>query len=262
MRIALLLLVIPSLLTAQQATLDSVFADTSLFQSNAAMIRLYTDCDEPRWPWGTDEVFVPKSAQELAGWVTLRRALEPRWRAYFAQRAGDSIGATPDSSWIYPLEQPGRLLDNYWNAREGGPHQALDIFIREGSWVRAPASGVVIAAGDGWRGGHLRRRGLFYDGGGLSRRAGNGVLIFDPASGGYHYLVHFQDGLLVRTGDVVRAGQRLARVGHTGNASAPGRGRHLHYAYKLPATDCGAEDMLVSVDTYDLMRAARVRGSR
>jgi murein DD-endopeptidase MepM/ murein hydrolase activator NlpD len=207
-------------------------------------------------------MLVNKTPYELSRWVAVRRDREARWRAWFAARAGDSIRPTPESAWIYPLETPARLLDNYWNRREEGPHGALDIFLREGSWVRSPVSGVVIAAGDGWRGGWIRRRGLWYEGGGLSRRAGNGVLIFDPSSGGYHYMVHFQDGVLVRAGDVVRAGQRVGKVGHTGNASAPGRGRHLHYAYKLPATECGLEDMLVGVDPYDLIRAARARTFR
>jgi murein DD-endopeptidase MepM/ murein hydrolase activator NlpD len=134
----------------------------------------------------------------------------------------------------------------------------MDIFVeREGVGVRSPVSGVVVASGDGWRGGYARGRGFFYQGDGLSRRAGNGVMIFDPASAGYVYLAHLQAGLLVRTGDVVRRGQLVGRVGHTGNAAGPGRGRHLHFAYKREGSGCGVDGVLVSVNPYRWLRAAR-----
>lgn len=247
-------------LAAQWPELEEALADTALFPSRPAMIRLYTNCDEDRWPWGTAEQFVPKTPLELRRGNERRRVLEQRWRDYFARRAGDSISPTPSEGWVYPLALRGRLLDNYWNPRQDGPHEALDIFVpREGVQVRSPISGVVIAAGDDWVGGYTRGRGFWYEGGGLSRRAGNGVLIFDPAGGGYHYLIHLQRGVLVSTGDIVRAGQPLGRVGHTGNAAYPGRGRHLHYAYKLPGTGCGVDGVLVSVDPYDTVRAARQR---
>ena len=65
--------------------------------------------------------------------VAQRRALEERWRAYFAVRAGDSIAPTPAEAWGWPLAVRGRLLDNFLNPRENGPHEALDIFVeREG----------------------------------------------------------------------------------------------------------------------------------
>src|SRR3990170_436831 len=175
-------------------------ADTSLFPPREALVRLYTNCDEDRWPYGTGETFVPKTTDELVTGVTQRRALEERWRAYFAERAGDSIAPTPAEAWGSPI------------------------------------AGVVVAAGTGWRGGYTRRRGFHYEGDGLSRRAGNGVMIFDPASGGYVYLIHFQDSVLVRAGDVVRRGQPVGRVGHTGNAAYPSRGKHLHFAFKRAGT--------------------------
>jgi len=237
-----------------------VQADTSLFPPREALIRLYTNCDEDRWPYGTGETFVPKTTDELVTGVAQRGALEERWRAYFAERAGDSIAPTPAEGWSWPLAVRGRLLDNFRNPRENGPHEALDIFVpREGVEVRAPVSGVVIAAGDGWRGGYTRRRGFWYEGEGLSRRSGNGVILFDPASGGYFYLVHLQPGLVVRAGDVVRRGQPLGRVGHTGNAAYAGRGRHLHLAYKRPGTGCGVDGVLVPENPYRALRQARVR---
>ena len=203
-----------------QVTAQAPMPDTGLFPARESMIRLYTDCDEDRWPWGVEERFVPKTEDEIRTGVVRRLALEDGWRRYFAEQAGDSIRPTPRDAWVYPLAVRGRLLNNFNNPREGGPHEALDIFVtREGVTVRTPVSGVVVASGDDWVGGYARRRGgLYYEGGGLSRRAGNGVMIFNPDDSGYVYFAHLQQGILVKTGDVVRAGQALGRVGHTGNA--------------------------------------------
>ena len=235
--------------------------DTSRFVSRETMIRLYTDCDEARWPWGTAETFVTKTDSELVANVARLRSLEAGWRAYFTARAGDSIPLTAPGQWIYPLAVRGRLLNNFNNPRADGPHEALDIFVtREGATVRAPVSGVIIAAGDDWVGGWQRARGGFwYESGGLSRRAGNGAILFDPGTNEYHYFAHLQRGVLVRTGDLVRAGQSLGRVGHTGNASTPGHGRHLHYAYKRAGTECNVAGVLMSTNPYQEIRSARNR---
>jgi murein DD-endopeptidase MepM/ murein hydrolase activator NlpD len=231
------------------------------FPPRAEMVRLYTNCDEPRWPGGLSDSLVPKTNEELAAWVARRPALELQWRLYFARRAGDSLAPTGPDQWVYPLAVRGRLLDNFLNPREGGPHEALDIFVaREGVTVLSPVAGVVIASGDDWVGGWSRRdRDVWYEGGGLSRRAGNGLLIFDPGSGGYHYFAHLENGLMVSTGDVVAPGRPLGRVGHTGNASQPGHGRHLHYTYKRPGTACGHAGVLVAENPYPRIRSARLR---
>jgi len=237
--------------------------DTVLFPPRETVIRLYTDCTESRWPWGITDTIVPKSPQEIGEGISRRRSLEDGWRRYFAARAGDSIAPTPLAQWTYPLPERGRLLNNYLNPREGGPHDALDIFEREGATLRSPVSGVVVATGDEWRGGWSRARGgLWYEGEGLSRRAGNGVIIYDVASGGYVYFAHLAPGLLVGTGDVVRAGQAVGQVGHTGNASRPGHGKHVHFAFKRPGTGCGFDGVLVSENPYPQLRDARQRMGR
>jgi murein DD-endopeptidase MepM/ murein hydrolase activator NlpD len=233
----------------------------SLFPDRGTVMRLFTDCDEARWPFGTEERYEPKTTEELDAAVLRLRALEAGWRTYFTARAGDSIALTPKSAWRYPLAERGRLLNNFLNPRADGPHEALDIFVeREGVRILSPVSGVVVAAGDGWRGGYERRgRGFFYEGDGLSRRAGNAAILFDPESGGYFLFSHMQEGIAVRTGDVVAAGATMGRIGHTGNASRPGGGKHLHLAYKEPGTACGINGVLVAVNAYGWVRAARGR---
>jgi len=254
------LLAAAALAQAPQAPRPAV--PDSLFPPAGDVVRLYTDCDESRWPYGIEERFVPKTPEEIVQGVERRRALEAAWREWYRQRAGDSLPPTTFDRWAYPLAVRGRLLNNFANPREGSLHEALDIFVAEGTVVRSPVNGVVVAAGDNWRGGYTRRRGFYYEGDGLSRRAGNGGMIFDPASGEYVYLVHFQDSVLVRAGDVVRRGQPVGRVGHTGNAIYPGRGRHLHLAYKRPGTGCGVDGGLVAENPYRWLRTARARRGR
>ncbi|MFI5207769.1 MAG: M23 family metallopeptidase [Gemmatimonadales bacterium] len=235
--------------------------DTTLFPRREELIRLYTNCDESRWPSGLVDSTVPKTHDELVSGVARRRQLEAGWRRWFQERAGDSLAPTPEGAWTYPLAVRGRLVDNFRQPRAEGMHEALDIFVpREGVEIRAPVSGIVIAAGDAWKGGWKRRVGLQYQGDGLSRRAGNGVILFDPASGAYFYFVHMLGGsVVVHAGDVVRAGRMLGRVGHSGNASQPGHGRHLHFAYKVAGTGCNVDGVLVPVDPFAQVRAARTR---
>jgi murein DD-endopeptidase MepM/ murein hydrolase activator NlpD len=235
--------------------------DTTLFPRREEVLRLYTNCDESRWPTSLVDSAVPKTHEVLVAGVARRLQLEAGWRRWFREHGGDSLGATPEEAWVYPLEVRGRLIDNYRQRRPGGFHEALDMFVpREGTPIRSPVAALVILAEEGWQGGWIRHVGLQYQGGGLSRRAGNGVLLFEPSSGAYHYLIHMQDSsLAVHAGDLVRAGQRLGRVGHSGNASQPGHGGHLHFAYKRPGSGCGVDSVLVPVDPFSLVRAARAR---
>ena len=83
------------------------------------------------------------------------------------------------------------------------------------------------------------------------------MMIFDPASGGYAYMAHLRAGLLVSTGDLVRRGQPVGRVGHSGNAARPGHGKHLHFAFKQAGSGCGVDSVLVPVNPYAWLRAAR-----
>lgn len=232
--------------------------DSAPFPTREQMIRLYTDCDEARWP-GVEDTLIPKTVDELLAGVARRRALEEAWRAYFGRVAADTIVATAPEGWAWPLAESARLLDNFLNPREEGPHGALDIFVREGTEIRSPVAGVVVAAGDEWRGGWSRRGGLRYDGGGMSRRQGNGLMLFDPVTGGYFLFSHLQSGVPVRAGDVVRRGQALGSVGHTGNAARPGGGGHLHLAYKRAGTGCYVEGVLVAENPYRQLREARLR---
>src|SRR5512142_1555587 len=84
-------------------------ADTTIFPPHETVMRLYTDCDEDRWPWGTAEAYVPKTTAEITAGIARRRELEARWREWFRSRGGDSLAATPDTAWSWPLAVRGRL---------------------------------------------------------------------------------------------------------------------------------------------------------
>ncbi|RPK94453.1 MULTISPECIES: M23 family metallopeptidase [Streptomyces] len=105
-----------------------------------------------------------------------------------------------------------------------------------GAPLFAVADATVVRARDGQRD-HLSRNslpGLFYlmliEGGvrdmlGASRIIGNHVIL-DLGDSTYAVYAHVQRGSLqVKAGDTVRAGQRLGRVGNSGNTTEP----HLHF---------------------------------
>ena len=91
-------------------------------------------------------------------------------------------------------------------------HAGIDIAARSGAPIVAPAAGVVADVGD-------------------YVLSGRTVLI-DHGQGAVSAYFHL-DTALVSKGDIVRAGQRLGRVGATGLATGP----HLHYAMYLHGRD-------------------------
>ena len=113
-----------------------------------------------------------------------------------------------------PVErvQQKDLVDTFTAARAGGRvHDAIDIMALEGTPVIAAAPGTVEK--------------LFFSNGG----GGNTIYVRSDDGKWIYYYAHLQayaPGLA--EGQRVRQGQVIARVGHTGNASA--EGPHLHFA--------------------------------
>jgi|SRR5579884_1114258 len=100
-------------------------------------------------------------------------------------------------------------------------HDALDLFVAEGSPVRAASAGIVILADAGWdRGDPFAVTSL---------RGGNAVVVFDPAANRFYRYCHLAS-VVVSPGTALRAGQMIGRVGHTGYyAERSGHGEHLHF---------------------------------
>jgi len=114
-------------------------------------------------------------------------------------------------------------------------HQyALDVFFtslkrhgveEKGPMIRSMVSGIVVSASNDWSGGD---KPSLYRSGGLSPKAGNGAVIYNPDEQRYYAYFHLSS-VDVRVGQVVEAGQSLGRGGNTGvNARKKGHGGHVH----------------------------------
>jgi murein DD-endopeptidase MepM/ murein hydrolase activator NlpD len=111
-----------------------------------------------------------------------------------------------------PGVKPGQLSDTFTQARANGrSHDAIDIMAAEGAPVIAAADGTIEK--------------LFFS------RGGGGITVYErsPDQKWMYYYAHlsaYAPGLV--EGQQVKRGQVIARVGHTGDASAAGP--HLHFA--------------------------------
>ncbi len=111
-----------------------------------------------------------------------------------------------------------------------GSHPAHDIFIKDkdqdckddrtGDYVSilSVSDGVVIGTENDWQPGS-------------EYRGGNYIWIYDTVTGGLWYYAH-QKEIYVKTGDVVKAGQKISIIGRTGyNAYMKRSDTHLHLTY-------------------------------
>jgi len=132
--------------------------------------------------------------------------------AYSFDEAADSLESHKDRLAALPsiLPTQGWLASAFSSMREhpilhiARPHEGIDVVAPMGAPIEAPAAGTVISAG--WETGY-----------------GDSVTI----DHGYGITTRFAHAskLLVKRGDHVERGQRIALVGNTGLATGP----HLHY---------------------------------
>ncbi|MES2121078.1 MAG: M23 family metallopeptidase [Pseudomonadota bacterium] len=107
--------------------------------------------------------------------------------------------------------KPEQLADTFESARGAGrPHDAIDIMAAESTPVIAAADGTIEKLFNSARGGIT-----------IYERSADQQWIYY-----YAHLQSYAPGLA--EGQQVKRGQVIGRVGHTGNASAPGP--HLHFA--------------------------------
>lgn len=106
------------------------------------------------------------------------------------------------------------LVDTFDQKRGGARHEAIDIMEPRGTSVRAVVDGTIAK--------------LF-----LSKPGGNTIYLFDTAQSFCYYYAHLDHyAPRLREGQQVKAGDIIAFVGSTGNASA--LAPHLHFAiFKL-----------------------------
>ena len=132
---------------------------------------------------------------------------------------------------------PKDLSDTFTAARAGGArvHDAIDIMAAEGTQVIAAAPGTVEK--------------LF-----LSKPGGKTIYVRSGDRRTIYYYAHlldYEQGLA--EGQQVIAGQRLGRVGHTGNASPAGP--HLHFAILSTTPQAKWWEPTKAINPYPLLTA-------
>lgn len=120
---------------------------------------------------------------------------EARRLARLDARRGSSL------SFSWPLQ--GKLTSRF-GRRGGRPHDGLDVAAKSGTPIRAAESGRVIHSG---------------------RLGDYGRAVIVKHAGNYRSVYAHASKTLVRKGQFVEKGQRIALVGNTGRSSGP----HLHF---------------------------------
>jgi murein DD-endopeptidase MepM/ murein hydrolase activator NlpD len=116
---------------------------------------------------------------------------------------GGGGGPAPPLRW--PLDPAGLIVASPFGARGGRAHDGIDLPAPIGTPVYAAAAGRVLYAGDGVH--------------------GYGNLVVVQHAGDLLTVYAHNAVLLVRAGQTVRAGERVALTGQSGRATGP----HLHF---------------------------------
>lgn len=151
-----------------------------------------------------DERRVNPSPEDEARIAREGALAKPAWAAW-------PEGFEPTLKFLRPT--PGALTASFgmrriFNGEPRSPHSGLDIKAAAGQVVRAPAAGVVVLTGD-----------FFFSGNAVYLAHGEGVVSL---------FAHLSK-VLVKEGQVLKAGEPLGRVGSTGRATGP----HLHWSLSL-----------------------------
>jgi murein DD-endopeptidase MepM/ murein hydrolase activator NlpD len=128
---------------------------------------------------------------------------------YFAASAIRGLRHPSVPELKFPV--PHGVLTSPFGFRWGSFHKGLDIAAPIGNPVLACANGKVIYTGSQKR----------------FRRYGNAVLV-DHGKGAYTYYAHLSN-ILVKPGQVIHRGQKIALVGNTGRSTGP----HLHLEVRV-----------------------------
>ncbi|MFW0797662.1 peptidoglycan DD-metalloendopeptidase family protein [Gordonia sp. CPCC 205515] len=118
-------------------------------------------------------------------------------------------GVVVDGDYAYPADKSATSVSSPYGMRGGEFHRGIDIAGPEGTPIYAFAEGTVADAGPASGFGYW--------------------IVVDHTFGGKRYSTVYghmwANGVLVRTGDRVTAGQRIALIGNNGQSS----GAHLHF---------------------------------
>lgn len=123
-------------------------------------------------------------------------------------------GAVSAEGWAYPTVKDGYISPGgkYKDTSRGDDHQGVDLITPDETLnkpIFAARDGVVVAAGP-------------------AQGFGNWIIVSHQVDGKRVDSVYghmFDDGVLVKVGDTVRAGQQIGKIGSKGNSTGP----HLHF---------------------------------
>lgn len=126
-----------------------------------------------------------------------------------ARRKARAIARNQTSlQFAWPVR--GRLSSRF-GTRKGRPHEGIDIAARRGTPIFASESGRVIFSG---------------------RMRGYGKVVIVKHAGRYRTVYAHASKLLVRKGEFVERGQKIAEVGSTGRSTGP----HVHFEIRRSET--------------------------
>lgn len=166
------------------------------------------------------------NGQLASGTVTNSTQIKPAINKIIVKGDKYAPSVADLSYWAWPTERPYTITSGYgW--RWGEFHDAIDIYVGNGSCIYAANNGVVYKVGTGCVPGNLS----------CNSRQGNFVIINHNAGGYYTIYMHMKN-VNVTVGQTVARGQKIGTMGNTGNvypiptSRNPYGGTHLHFSVR------------------------------
>ena len=152
----------------------------------------------------TNKRMVNPEKRDMDRIIRESRIMKRAFTSWNESRSGNLRMEWPVSG---PISSPFGLT-RFFNEQPRKPHSGIDIAAPEGSPIKAPKSGKVLATGE-----------YFFNG---------NTVILDHGQGFISMFCHL-DSIEVQTGNLLRRGETLGTVGQTGRATGP----HLHWSLNL-----------------------------